>query len=109
MPDTTTRIRALNDRLRTTFRGGRVLITNGIDQLDAALKSAIFARVRAFQEFSACNDPYDEHDFGSIDIDGHKIFWKVDYYDPTLSAGSEDPADETKTCRVLTIMLAQEY
>ena len=31
MPDTTTRIRALNDRLRTTFRGGRVLITDGIN------------------------------------------------------------------------------
>ena len=109
MPDTTTRIRALNDRLRTTFRGGRVLITDGIDQLDVVIKSAIFARVRTFQEFSARNDPYDEHDFGSIDIDGYKIFWKVDYYDPTRSAGSEDPADETKTCRVLTIMLAQEY
>ena len=109
MPDTTTRIRTLNDQLRTTFRGGQVLITDGIDQLDVAIKSAIFARVRTFQEFSARNDPYDEHDFGSIDIDGHKIFWKVDYYDPTLSAGSEDPADETKTCQVLTIMLAQEY
>ena len=38
-----------------------------------------------------------------------KLFWKLDYFDPSLSLGSEDPADEAKTCRVLTIMLAEEY
>jgi hypothetical protein len=31
------------------------------------------------------------------------------YYDPSMEAGSEDLADESKTTRVLTIMLASEY
>lgn len=37
------------------------------------------------------------------------IFWKIDYYDQDLCSGSEDPRDLSKTCRVLTILLAEEW
>lgn len=57
----------------------------------------------------AHNDPHKEHDFGSFEIAGRKFFFKLDYYDSAMEFGSEDPADPSKTTRVLTIMLASEY
>jgi len=42
-------------------------------------------------------------------VEGHRILLKIDYYDPTLSWLSEDPADPAKTRRVLTVMLSHEY
>jgi Protein of unknown function (DUF3768) len=55
------------------------------------------------------NDPHGEHDFGSFEIEGRKLFFKIDYYDKDMRFGSEDPSDPSKTARVLTLMLAEEY
>jgi hypothetical protein len=52
---------------------------------------------------------YGEHDFGALEVEGERLFFKIDYFDQTLSAHSPNPADETATKRVLTIMLAEEY
>lgn len=106
----TARIRDLNDQYRRFRRGnGRTVITSGIAAEGPAFVARVLAEVRAFEEFSSANDPYQEHDFGALTVDGQKVFWKIDLYDPTLTAGSEDPANEVKTCRVLTVMLASEY
>ena len=107
----TQRIKELNDQFRRTGFGGRQFITPGIQEmgLPAVLTiRQLFARYDAFCED---NDPYGEHDFGSVKLSsGEKIFWKIDYYaDDTFSAGAEDPADPAKSWRVLTIMLAEEY
>ena len=75
---------------------------------DEFLKRAL-AAVKRFSEFSEDNDPYGEHDFGSVAIDGHNVFWKIDYYDRQLEFGSPDPSDPAVTIRVLTVMLAEEY
>lgn len=65
--------------------------------------------VRAFDGFSESKDPYQEHDFGSIIIQGHKVFWKIDAYDLDMLGHSPNPTDPSVTTRVLTIMLADEY
>ena len=83
--------------------------TSGIAALPLDDQSAIREKVERFNAFSEDNDPHGERDFGAFEHDGERIFWKIDYYDPTLSMGSEDPSDPKQTVRVLTIMLASEY
>lgn len=103
------KIRALNDAFRTTMTGGKVFLTAGIDALPSDVKGMAIRRVATFTDFTPDNDPHGEHDFGSFEIGGRKIFWKIDNYDAAMEFGSEDPADSSKTTRVLTIMLAEEY
>jgi Protein of unknown function (DUF3768) len=102
-------IAALNDTLRKTFEGGRVVITSSVSTLPPVLVAAVLERVRTFTDFTPDNDPYGEHDFGSFELAGHKFFWKIDYYDKSMTYGSDDPADPEQTTRVLTVMLAADY
>lgn len=102
-------IRALNDAFRTTMTGGQVLMTAGVNALPSDVKAMAVRRVATFAEFTPDNDPHGEHDFGSFTLAGRKLFWKIDYYDAAMEFGSEDPTDPSKTTRVLTIMLAEEY
>ena len=102
-------IRKLNDEFRRTLAGGKIMLTPGVSNLDATSMELALAHLKAFENFSPDNDPYGEHDFGSFEIAGQKLFFKIDYYDPGLEFGSEDPADPSKTTRVLTLMLAEEY
>ena len=51
------RIRALNDRFRTTLIGGRVMATAGVAALGAGRVQRLLARVRAFDAFDRDNDP----------------------------------------------------
>ena len=109
--DKTAEIAALNDQLRTgkNLKLGTWLITQGIQAMPESDQLAILSKVRRFDAFSDDNNPYGERDFGAFEQGGRKIFWKIDYYNPTLDGGSEDPADPFKTRRVLTVMLALEY
>ncbi|WP_424991365.1 DUF3768 domain-containing protein [Fluviibacterium sp. S390] len=104
------RIRELNDRFRMEGAGtGSVLLTSGVQELGGLFAVTAIKAVRSFTGFTEDNDPWGEHDFGAVEIDGQKIFFKIDYYDPDLQSGSENPANEALTHRVLTIMLAHEY
>ena len=99
----------LNDRLRQTYWGGKVMTTPGVNELPDELQAALFRAVAEYDEFTPDNDPYGERDFGSIIIADEKFFWKISYYDARMEYGSDDPANPDVTTRVLTIMRADEY
>jgi hypothetical protein len=107
--ESTARIRALNDQLRRSGRGGRVMITSGIEALGATSVARIMAAVAAFDAFTGDNDPYAEHDCAILTVDGVRVLFKLDYFDSNLAYHSPDPTDPKVTERVLTIMLAEEY
>ena len=102
-------IRALNDAFRRTFKGGIVVLSDGIIALGAKRQHAILAAVQAFDDFNEADDPWGEHDMAAVMVDGERIFFKFDYYDPIRAEYSDDPADPAKTERVLTIMFGREY
>ena len=103
------KIRELNDTFRTTFQGGKVMLTASVNALPDKLKAEVLSKVQTFAGFNGDNDPHGEHDFVSFEHDGDKYFGKIDYYAADMQHGSEDPADSEKTTRVLTIMRADEY
>ena len=100
------KIAALNDAFRTTFRGGRVVMTSGVSELPESVKVAALKMVVEFNDFTDENDPYREHDFGSFELVNQKFFWKIDLYEePDIKNANGEPV----VMRVLTIMLAEEY
>jgi hypothetical protein len=103
------RIRALNDELRTALTGGSAVITPGIAALGPRAVDQILQTIAVFDDFCHANDPRQEHDFGCFEVDGHRIFFKIDYFDKDLTGHSPDPADPSVTQRVITVMLAEEY
>lgn len=108
----------LNDLCRLgQLREARTVFTRGCidrfcdpadDMSLFAVQAELAAKVRT-HEFNDNDDPHSERDFGAFEHQGERLFWKIDYYDPTLSFGSEDPTELSKTHRVLTILLANEY
>jgi hypothetical protein len=105
----TARIRALNDEMRQRLIGGMALMTPGIAALGPEAVSRIVKTIEVYDDFCHANDPHEEHDFGAFDSDGKRIFFKIDYYDETLTVHSPDPSDPKVTKRLITIMLAEEY
>ena len=109
METKTARIRALNDELRRRLIGGTAVMTPGVAALGEEAVARIVKTIEVYDDFCHANDPHEEHDFGAFDTDGNRVFFKIDYYDETLTVHSPDPSDPNVTKRVITIMLAEEY
>ncbi len=103
------RIRHLNDLLRCKGLGGQVMVTAGIDALGQQAVMKILREVGAYTAFTKDNDPHSEHDCAMLEVDGHRVLFKIDYFDGTLTYHSPDAADPAVTSRVMTVMLAHEY
>jgi hypothetical protein len=86
-----------------------VVLTAGVDAMTADQRRSILRSIRAFDAFDEDNDPHGEHDFGAVEENDSKLFWKIDYFARAMELRSPDPADPSVTMRVLTVMLADEY
>jgi hypothetical protein len=68
-------IAKLNDEFRRSGFG--ITVTQGVQVLEDL--SGLIYEVCRFNEFTEDNDPYGEHDFGSVVWHGEKVFWKTSY------------------------------
>ena len=103
-------IRGFNDTLRTKAKGGRIGLTPRVAALPPNDLATVCRAVKNYSGFTADSDPFGEHDFGSVLIDGRfTIAWKIDAYDHSLTKHSPDATDPVVTTRVMTIMMGDEY
>ena len=97
--DRRAKIIALNDQLRTTFKGGRVQMTPSVYELDDRLRGRALSVLARFDSFH----PDSEHDWGTFIFAGYSFEWRIEYRGADGTGISSDPADSDKTLRVLTL------
>ena len=103
-----------NDRFRASFGmdptvPGRIVSTASVADEGVDFMLVALASVASFDSFTEDNDPYGWHDFGSLNVAGVALYWKVDLFDQAYLYGSDDPADPARTRRVLTIYRPDEH
>ena len=107
------KIQELNDKLRHNILSpiglGQVVCTPVVSNLSFKDKLGLLCAIGRYNDFNPNNDPYGEHDYGSLNYMGEQYCFKIDYYDKDLIYHSDDPSDPTITNRVLTIMHMSEY
>lgn len=107
-------IARLNDRVRQGLdRTAKVVMTSNLlaHLSDGTGPSRILAQAKVLKALRNCTFSPDspERDFARFEVDGLNVLMKIDYFDLELEYGSEDPADASVTCRVLTIMAPEDY
>lgn len=103
-------IRQLNDEFRKgNLALGQWTCTPGVSSIPGQKLHQLFEKIASFDDFNQGNDPHGEHDFGAIEFEGQRYYFKIDYYDKDFEYLSENPASPNATRRRLTVMLAEEY
>lgn len=97
-------IAKLNDRFREMCLN--FVYTRGVMGSIKDLRGLSIA-VETHNSFSEDNDPWHEHDFGSLTFEGKQIFWKIDYYDEAMQHWCDPLSPACQ--RLLTVMLTEEY
>ncbi len=86
-----------------------MVMTRGFASLPIEVQTVLLKAVVTYDGWSPDNDPWGEHDFGEVRAQGHRAWFKFDYYSsPDMSAGAEDPAADS-CFRVLTLLLPEEW
>jgi Protein of unknown function (DUF3768) len=86
-------IAELNDRFRKGDRSlGKHMASERVNALTSEQQQELTRLVRVFNNFTEGNDPHGEHDFGAVEFDGEKWYFKIDYFDTEFEYGAEDPS-----------------
>jgi hypothetical protein len=92
----------------------KILFTATILERFAPLGISEVDLVRAIRDFKDEDfhtdfDPYGDRDMIVVEVEGIKVWGRIDHYDLDCFCLSPDPSNDAVTCRVLTIMLPEDY
>lgn len=88
---------------------GRYMLTRSVADQGPDFELAAIRAVAEDTTFTEDNDPHGDRTFGTVEVMGTKLFWKIDLYDTSYEWASPEPAAKDLTRRVLTIMLPSDY
>lgn len=90
---------------------GRLVVTHSVSKAGDGFALEAVKAVGEFAMFTPENDPHGWHDFGSLEVGGETVFWKLDLFEASsdFRYGAEAPDNPSTTARVLTIMLARDW
>ena len=83
----------LNDKLRMTFKGGRVQMTPAVYNFDPQLRGRAIWTMARHNRF----DDSSEHEWGVFIFAGYAFEWRIEYRAADGTGVSPDPADPEKT------------
>ncbi|HEY9864093.1 MAG TPA: DUF3768 domain-containing protein [Candidatus Obscuribacterales bacterium] len=118
MTDTLTKaeqIARLNDQLRSqNSQVGGIHLSRSVGLLPPQQQQQLLQLLKEFNSFSPDNDPYGERDFVTLELDGDRYFFKIDYFEKSAwlkgeEIGANSPEDVNTTWRVGTLMESSEY
>ena len=79
----------LGNILVTDAPQGQFVMTRGVAALGPDAQLALTRSVASFDAFNADSDPQGWHEMGVIDLDGTKVWFKIDLYDVDPSEVSQ--------------------
>ena len=90
---------------------GLIVMTHALAAMDPLFVHQARITIGRLHVFEADNDPDGFHDFGSVEIDGQKVWFKVDMYETGSGKryGAERPDNPVMTERVMTLMLPSDW
>ena len=89
---------------------GRVFATAAVAARGRPFVLSCLRAVAGVTDFPPEDDPDGLRDFGAVEVEGARVWWKIDFYsDDRLEWGSERPDDPARTYRVLTILFPEDW
>lgn len=73
------------------------------------IEAAILAGIHEHSFGADGNDPYGERDFGAFNVADRELYFKIDYYDLSMTNHSPDATDPAVTHYVMTIAYMRDY
>jgi hypothetical protein len=88
----------------------RVFATAAVTARGRPFVLACLRAVASVTDFPPDDDPDGLRDCGAVEVEGARVWWKIDpYADDRLQWGSERPDDPACTYRALTILFPEDW
>lgn len=89
---------------------GRVVFTRTVAARGMLFQLLALLEIAAVSVFEAEDDPDGRHDFGTVEVQGSRVWFKIDLFsDENMTRGSERPDDPAHTYRVMTVLFPSDW